>query len=75
MPRGERRKMPLAHRDSVSTPGELLPAIHDIGFDGVASDCFVGQEQSLEADDAAFAGVSCSDKTKVSKTFEIKAWC
>jgi hypothetical protein len=66
--------MASAHHDSVSTPGERLQVVHDIGFDGVASDSFAGREQSLEtqqseeADDTAFLGVSCIDKTKVSRT-------
>jgi hypothetical protein len=82
VPRGERVKMPSAHHDSVPTPGELLPAlVDDTGFIEVASDCFVGRELSLEAqqpveaDDTTFAEVPCSNETKVSRTYEIKAWC
>jgi hypothetical protein len=64
--------MASAHHDSVSVPGELLQVVNDIGFDWVASDSFVAQEQLLEvqqlveADDAALAIVPCSDETKVS---------
>jgi hypothetical protein len=74
--------MASAHHDSVLTHSELSPALaDDTVFNGVTSDSCVGREQSLEsqqpveANDAAFAEVPLSDKTKVSRTYEIKACC
>jgi hypothetical protein len=74
--------MASASHDSVSIHSELSPALaDDIGSIGVTSDSCVGREQSLEAqqpveaNDTAFAGVPCNEKTKVSRTYEIKGYC
>jgi hypothetical protein len=74
--------MASAHHDSVSIHSELSPALaDDTVFIGVTSDSCVGREQSLEsqqpvaANDAAFAEVPWNDKTKVSRTYKIKACC
>jgi hypothetical protein len=74
--------MASAHHDILSIHSELSPALaDDTVFIGVTSNSRVGREQSLEsqqpveANDAALAEVLWNDKTKVSRTCEIKVCC